>query len=159
MVFARVVGYLLIELFERKEVLDPTPCKSVRDSILSESRQASPAAHSVVFKMGREYRDHLIRACAFDFFPYIVQFLKIFAVRQSPMGYPEPSQHPSRPAFDNIEAMVNDIIQADGKDYRTVRKKVRASTCYILHPPSCQIRFSRVTDFGAWSQVYTTTCP
>ena len=86
MVLSRVVGYLLIELFDRKGVLDPTPCESVRDSILSKSQQASQTTHDVVFEMGRKYRDHLIRACAFDFFPVLSSFSRSLQFGNPPWG-------------------------------------------------------------------------
>ena len=93
-VLARVVGCLLIELFDRKGVLDPTPCESVRDSILSKSQQAFPTTHGVVFETGRKYRDHLIRSCAFDFFPVLTGFSRSLQFGNPPWGTRNPLNIP-----------------------------------------------------------------
>ena len=41
--------------------------------------------------------------------------------------YPTPPLRASRPSFDKLEDMINVSMMADGRDYKTARRKVRAS--------------------------------
>lgn len=60
--FARVVGYLLLELFNRRVVLSKTPCASLVRQV------GSDTIHEVVFRVGKWHRDYLLRLCAFNVF-------------------------------------------------------------------------------------------
>ncbi|KAF9646068.1 hypothetical protein BDM02DRAFT_3156687 [Thelephora ganbajun] len=75
----------------------------------------SPAGYgdgdSVVFEVGRQYRDHLIRR---------------FRTSTEPYLYLSPSPHPSPPSYDKLEDMTRDLMKPSGKDYRTTRKKALA---------------------------------
>ena len=62
--------------------------------------------------------------------------------------YPTPSVRPSRPSFDTMVDMARDCMEADGKDYRTFRRKVGRSRTLCLLRSSCSIRLLRVTAFG-----------
>ena len=61
--FARLIGYLLLELFNRREVLSEGPCASIVKQIEPTSRRGS-AVHDVVFEVGKWHWDYLLRTCA-----------------------------------------------------------------------------------------------
>jgi hypothetical protein len=87
--FARVAGYLLIELFNRRVVLSEAPCASLVKQIESTSREGGPA-HEVVFGVGKWHCDHLLRMCTFDFFP-----MSFSSSVSSQIGHPSRgTQHP-----------------------------------------------------------------
>ena len=67
LMFARVAGYLLLELFSRCAILSEGPCASLAKQLKSPSREGG-TAHDVVFGVGKWHRDYLLRLCAFDFF-------------------------------------------------------------------------------------------
>ena len=71
---ARIAGYLLLELFDRRTTLGEGPCKALRKSILSEVREPAEDEHDVVFSVGRWYHDHLMRLCTLCFFPSFLSF-------------------------------------------------------------------------------------
>ena len=64
--FARVAGYLLVELFDRRAVLTESPCESLAQQLTSPHRNGG-TAHDVVFQVGKLMRDHLLRLCTFGF--------------------------------------------------------------------------------------------
>jgi hypothetical protein len=64
---ARVAGYLLLELYNRRFTLYDGPAASLVKQILSESQEGG-SSHDVVFGVGKWHRDHLLRACAFNLF-------------------------------------------------------------------------------------------
>ena len=63
--FARVAGYLLLELFNRRVILTETPCISLVKQILSPSREFG-TARDVVFAIGSRGRENLLRLCVYD---------------------------------------------------------------------------------------------
>jgi len=65
---ARIAGYLLLELFERREILSDNPCASLVSQIISTSRKFG-GTYDAVFGLGEWHRDRLIRMCALDLFP------------------------------------------------------------------------------------------
>jgi len=67
LMFARVAGYLLPELFNRRAILSEGPCASLAKQLKSPSREGG-TAHDVVFGVGKWHRDYLLRLCALDFF-------------------------------------------------------------------------------------------
>ena len=64
---ARVAGYLLVELFDRREILTEGPCSRLSIELQSEDKEGGDA-NDVVFKLGKLYRDRLMRLCAFHLF-------------------------------------------------------------------------------------------
>ncbi|KAF9643997.1 hypothetical protein BDM02DRAFT_3122647 [Thelephora ganbajun] len=107
---ARVVGHLVLELYARRGILGNRPCETIIDEVMR-----SPTGYgdgdNVVFEVGRQYRDHLIRG---------------FRTSTELYRYPSPSLHPSRPSYDKLEDMTRDLTKPSGKDYRTTRKKALA---------------------------------
>lgn len=67
LISARVVGYLLVELYTRRSILYDKPAAWLMREILSESQQGG-SSHDVIFGVGKWHRDHLLRTCAFDLF-------------------------------------------------------------------------------------------
>ena len=68
LMFARVAGYLLTELFNRRTILSEGPCASLAKQLKSPSREGG-TVHDVVFGVGQWHRDFLLRLCTFDFIP------------------------------------------------------------------------------------------
>ena len=67
LISARVAGYLLLELFNRRRVLSGEPCASFVKQLNSPSQQGKSDIQ--VFELGEYYRNHLLRLCGSDFFP------------------------------------------------------------------------------------------
>ena len=65
--YARVAGYLLVELFDRHEILTEGPCSRLSTDLLSGDREGGDA-NDVVFRLGQVYRDRFIRLCALHLF-------------------------------------------------------------------------------------------
>lgn len=68
LISARVAGYLLLELFDRRTILSGRPYALLAEQIKSSSREG-PTTHDVVFEVGQWHRDYFIRTCAFGSFP------------------------------------------------------------------------------------------
>ena len=68
LISARVAGYLLLELFNRRGILSEGPCASLVKQLNSPSRQGKSDIQ-VVFELGEFHRNHLLRLCGFDFSP------------------------------------------------------------------------------------------
>ena len=83
--FVRLVGFLLLELFDRRATLSEGPTASLVEKIESSSREGS-TVHDVVFEVGKWYWDHLLRTCAFDFLLH----RSVLPTGRSPWG----PQHP-----------------------------------------------------------------
>jgi hypothetical protein len=66
--FARLAGYLLLELFYRRGILTEGPCRSIATQINKPSRGNSTDLE-VVFEVGEWQYKYFIRMCAFDLFP------------------------------------------------------------------------------------------
>ena len=64
LIFARVAGYLLIELFIRRGVLTNRPYQSLVKQLTSPPRNGG-TAHDVVIQVGKWHFDHLLRMCTF----------------------------------------------------------------------------------------------
>ena len=103
--FARVAGYLFLELFNRRVILTETPCISLVKQILSPSRELG-TARGVVFAIGSRGRENLLRSTS---------HLNFSAVRASTKKYLTPSLRPSRPSFDILEKMIDGDMMAGGK--------------------------------------------
>lgn len=65
-VFARFVGYLLIELHKRYAVLGERACEALQVSVMSEPREPVTNLHEIVFRVGRWYYERLIRLCTLN---------------------------------------------------------------------------------------------
>lgn len=72
-IHARVVGYLLIELFNRQSTVALEPFLRVVKELSSTAREPGEP-RQLVFDLGKLYRDHLLRACLFHFFPTSTSF-------------------------------------------------------------------------------------
>jgi len=87
---ARVAGYLLIELFNRREILESgEPCSKLTRGVESSS-QTGGTAHDVVFAVGRQYCDYFLRTCMFRFFPTLFAILVSLQIGHPPGN----TQHP-----------------------------------------------------------------
>ena len=87
LMFARVAGYLLLELFNRRGVLSEGPCASLVKQFNSPSREGKSAIQ-LVFELGKYYCDHLLRG--FDFFPTLFGISVSSQFEQPPRS----TQHP-----------------------------------------------------------------
>ena len=67
LISARVAGYLLLELYNRRTTLADRPSSSLVKSIVSPSQDGGGSV-DVVFAVGKFYRNILLRMCAFGFF-------------------------------------------------------------------------------------------
>jgi len=67
LIYARVVGYLLLELFDRRMILSDGPCESLVKQLTSLPRESGDP-RDVVFRVGKLHRDSLLRMCALGFF-------------------------------------------------------------------------------------------
>lgn len=64
LMFARVAGYLLIELFTRREILTNGPYQSLAKQLTSPPRDGG-TTHDIVIQVGKWHFDHLLRMCTF----------------------------------------------------------------------------------------------
>jgi len=65
LMFARVAGYLLLELFNRRAILSDIPCESLVKRVISPP-QDGDTLHDVVFGVGRWYFDRFLCRRAFS---------------------------------------------------------------------------------------------
>ena len=156
--FARVAGYLLVELFDRRAVLTETPCVSLAKQLTSPHRNGG-TTHDVVFQVDKLLRDHLLRMCTFDFgLSYGVRCLSFLVVRTSPTPYPAPTLHPPRPSFDRLVDAAKGSMEVDSKSYASVRREVCTYLTLRLLPSSCLASSLSVTDLCAcWERYLTNT--
>jgi len=68
LLFARVTGFLLIELFNVRAILSVEPCASLAFEIMLPP-VAGGTTHDLVFGLGRCHHDYLRRTCASDSSP------------------------------------------------------------------------------------------
>ena len=68
---ARVAGYLLIELWNRRMVLTEKPCQWLVRSLVS-PHQDNGDSCKTIFDVGHFCRDYFLRLCAFD--PFHIPF-------------------------------------------------------------------------------------
>jgi len=73
-VLARVVGHLLLELYARRHIFGDIPFMRVVEDVLSSPPHHGdvPYDDTVVFEVGQQYQDCLIRPRAFGRFPALV---------------------------------------------------------------------------------------
>ena len=73
-ILARVVGYLLLELYARRHIFGDRPFVRVADDVMSSSQDRENIIHDdiVVFEVGQRYRDRLIRPRTFGCPPVLV---------------------------------------------------------------------------------------
>jgi hypothetical protein len=69
LISARVAGYLLVELFNRRTILSEGPCASLVKKLISSPRVPGGTDHDLVFDIGKWNRDYFLRLCTFDSFP------------------------------------------------------------------------------------------
>ena len=67
LISARVAGYLLLELYDRRTTLADRPSSRLVKSILSLSQDGGGPVDTV-FAVGKFYRNFFLRMCAFGFF-------------------------------------------------------------------------------------------
>jgi len=64
-ILARIVGFLMLELHAHRQVLGNRPfCRLVEEVRLPPREEITKQAQ--IFRIGREYKDHLIRSCMFN---------------------------------------------------------------------------------------------
>ena len=74
-VSARVVGYLLLELYARQGILSERPYAKVIDEFVPSPQDRGDdklGDDDLIFEFGQQYRDHLIRACMFNYSSVLV---------------------------------------------------------------------------------------
>jgi len=64
LMFARVTGFLLLELFKERAILTVEPCTSLALEITSSP--VGGGTNDLVFRLGQHYVDHFLRSCGFD---------------------------------------------------------------------------------------------
>ena len=141
--FVRLVGFLLLGLFDRRATLSEGPTASLVEKIESSSREGG-TVHDVVFEVGKWHWDHLLRTCAFDFLLH----RSVLQTGHSPWG-PQHPPYSFRVLLSRGKEMAKDCMMVDGRDYEAARGKV-----HILHATpsfhsSYLIRPLRVMAFGA----------
>ena len=118
---ARIVGYLMISLYNYRYLLGDGPISHVTLEVVS--GHAVPS--TVIYALGKQYRERLLRACKHS--GCFVRYLSSSCsrvVRSAKGPLPQPSEHLSRPSFDTKEEMVADCLDESGKDYRAAKKRV-----------------------------------
>ena len=68
LVFARVTGFLLLELFKKRAILTVELCTSLALEIVSPP-VGGGTTHALVFRLGKHYCNHFVRTCAFGSSP------------------------------------------------------------------------------------------
>jgi len=68
LIFARVTGFLLIELFDNRKILSVTPCVTLALEITAPPLTGS-TPHELVFGLGKRHIDCFIRPCEFGSSP------------------------------------------------------------------------------------------
>ena len=69
--FARVAGYFLLELFNRRTILSEMPCVSLVKQLISRPQDGG-TVHDVVFRVGKWHFDYLVPMCAFRLVPFVI---------------------------------------------------------------------------------------
>jgi len=110
LLFTRVTGFLLIELFNERAILSVEPCASLALEIISPP-VAGCTTHDLVFGLGRYFYEYFKRTCAFGS-SHIVQRLTFLTDRKSAIP-------------DETEDMID-----DSEGYAAAGVEVR-----ISHPP------------------------
>ena len=64
---ARVIGYLVLELYARCPTLGGQACSKVVQEVVSLSQDSKHDEYDVVFMVGKRHRDHPIRGCRLDY--------------------------------------------------------------------------------------------
>ena len=83
LIFARVTGFLLIELFDKRAILSVEPCRALAFMIVSPPL-AGTTTNDLVVGLGRRYYDLYIRACAFSSSPTSFSISGFFQIGRSP---------------------------------------------------------------------------
>ncbi|KIP02683.1 hypothetical protein PHLGIDRAFT_111814 [Phlebiopsis gigantea 11061_1 CR5-6] len=137
---ARIVGYLLIYLYELRSALGSQAVGQAAHEAISNSN-ASP--NKVIYQLGLRFREGLLRS-----------------FRQAKGLLPQVSEHPSRPSFSTLEDMMKDCLEGSGTDYQSSRKKALARDGFrcmltgILDTASAK----KLEDFNEPSRVPTSCC-
>ncbi|KAJ3498576.1 hypothetical protein NLJ89_g10201 [Agrocybe chaxingu] len=105
--YARVMGFLMINLYGARSTLGDTPLLKVTKEVVS--CNPSTTVDADIRALGLQYCERLLRA-----------------FRQAKGPPPAPSNHVSRLSFDTIQDMINDCMDPSPKDYRAARKAVLA---------------------------------
>ena len=87
--FARVAGFILVELFNRQGILTEGPCEHLSKELLSDDREGG-TPNDVVFKIGDFYCNHFIRVCASHFFRTLFGISISLQFGQPPLRTPHP---------------------------------------------------------------------
>jgi len=85
LVYARVTGYLLIELFDKRGILSVEPYTALALGITTPPRSGGPA-HDFVFNLGRQYFCHFIRTCTSCPSPTSFTILVFLQIGRPPRG-------------------------------------------------------------------------
>jgi len=83
LIFARVIGFLLIELFDKRAILSVEPCASLALDIVSPPL-AGTTTNDLVFDLGGWYHDCYIRGCAFRSSPTSFSISGFFQIGRPP---------------------------------------------------------------------------
>ena len=129
--FARIAGFLILELSAQCQTFGTQPCSKVVQDVLSPSQDPVNGGNDSVFGVGKYYLHHLICGCTSDPLSYCMTLIW-FEVRKSPMPSSMPSSRCSPPRYGSLEDMTAAFLDAPEKDFETAARKVRAQ--YTAHP-------------------------
>ena len=87
--FARVAGFLLVELFNWRAILTEGPCEFLSNALRSNDRDCG-TTNDVVFKIGEFYCNRFLRVCASHFFRTSFGISISLQFGQSPRRTPHP---------------------------------------------------------------------
>ena len=62
--FTRVVGYLLLRLYDERSMLGNRPLERVVEEVMSIPQYGGAGGHDDIYKLGERYQNGLLRACA-----------------------------------------------------------------------------------------------
>ena len=123
-VAARLLGYLLIH----------APTSDGQDAL---AREITSCTDNVaLFELAKLYMNDFIRCCELSFHPSTDFFFSHSSlVKRANLGAtPNPSHHPSRPSFDNMQEMVGYLLEEAPKGHQTTKALVSEGFKPILKP-------------------------
>jgi len=118
--YGRVLGYMLREL----------PWDDGRSKIASEINSCTDERS--LADLGVFYINHFLRACEYNWCRSNLTLL--CSVRSSKGPTPAPSEHPSRPSFDDERDMNSDVITEAPQDHRTAKHQVNPLHLLNVYP-------------------------
>ncbi|KAJ7720162.1 hypothetical protein B0H16DRAFT_1336149 [Mycena metata] len=104
---SRVLGFLFPAPWNLRHILGDTPLTRLATEV------ASAQGNGEIYDLGRKYIDYFIRS-----------------FRNTTVPLRPPSSHPSPPAMDNLEDMINEAMEISAPDHRSTRTRALARDGY-----------------------------